>query len=211
MSADTSHSAGADPATWLDAHGDYLFAYARSRVRSRQIAEDLVQETLLAAIQGRASFQAQSSVRTWLVGILKHKLIDHLRKAGGDAVRHADSHSQAHGEAGEEALRAWTDRQFSKGGKWVTPPKSWSAHRIDEQSLSPSELQELRSVLDECLNRLPPRACEALVMTERSSMPAEKVGKVLDASTTNIGVLLHRARTALRHCLEVHWFGRKGA
>src|SRR5438552_17591458 len=70
-----------DPSTWVDEYGDYLLRYALSFVRDKQIAEDLVQETFLAALQSRSAFGGNSSERTWLVGILKHKAIDHYRKA----------------------------------------------------------------------------------------------------------------------------------
>src|SRR5689334_5348279 len=66
---------------WLDEHGDALYAYALPRVRNADVAEDLVQETLLAAIKAHKNFAGNSAERTWLTGILKHKLIDHLRKS----------------------------------------------------------------------------------------------------------------------------------
>jgi RNA polymerase sigma-70 factor, ECF subfamily len=221
-----SSRAGVDPAGWLQEHGDYLFAYALLRVRRREVAEDLVQETLLAGMQRFDTFQARSSVRTWLVGILKHKIVDHFRKdrgiaagisagvaAGemaGSATRARHAAAEPSEQAGEDGLRDWLERQFNRRGKWIKPPQRWPRSRADLPRLTPAELEELRDVLADCLDRLPPRACEALLLSERSVMPAENVGKVLQASATNIGVLLHRARTALRQCLEVHWFGRKG-
>jgi RNA polymerase sigma-70 factor, ECF subfamily len=204
----TKAAAGPDPAAWLADHGDYLFSYAMLRVRSTEVAEDLVQETLLAALQQQDTFENRSSLRTWLVGILKHKMSDHFRRSATRETRERragpiGSHTN---KPNEEALRNWLDQQFDKRGKWRKPPARWP----DPQTSSPAELDELRAVLADCLDRLPPRACEAILLTERSSMPAEKIGKVLKASTTNVGVLLFRARTALRHCLEVRWFGRKG-
>ena len=69
-----------DPETWVDQHGDSLYRYALFRVREVQVAEDLVQETLLAALGAKDSFAERSAIRTWLFGILKHKNIDHIRK-----------------------------------------------------------------------------------------------------------------------------------
>ncbi|MHC4684776.1 MAG: sigma factor, partial [Planctomycetota bacterium] len=75
------HGQTHNPERWLEDHGDYLFRYALVRLQDREIAEDMVQETLLAALRAREKFQARSSVRTWLVGILKHKVLDHFRKS----------------------------------------------------------------------------------------------------------------------------------
>ena len=199
----------ADPAAWLEAHGDYLFSYAMSRVRMPEVAEDLVQETLLAALQRPGAFQHRASVRTWLVGILKHKLIDYFRRVQSER---AHASPAGIGEVSEESLRDWLEDQFKKRGKWAKAPKRWrgSAHR-DPQALSPSERDELHRALIDCLERLSPRAYEVILLTEQWRMPAESVSKVLNVSTTNVGVLLFRARTALRHCLEVRWFGGKGA
>jgi RNA polymerase sigma-70 factor (ECF subfamily) len=193
--ADTS----VDPVTWLDDHGDYLFGYAILRVHGREVAEDLVQETLLAGIQRVRSFQERSSVRTWLTGILKHKILDHLRKPASSMVP----------AAGMDELERWIDGQFTRRGQWKTPPANWARSRVSLAQQASHELEDLRQVVADCLERLPPRALEVLLLVERLSMPAEKVGHVLNASATNIGVLLHRARMAMRRCLEVHWFGRQ--
>ena len=74
--------AGSDPEQWLDQHGDALYAFALLRVQQPAVAEDLVQDTLLAAFSGRERFGGGAQERTWLIGILKHKIIDHLRKSG---------------------------------------------------------------------------------------------------------------------------------
>jgi RNA polymerase sigma-70 factor (ECF subfamily) len=69
-----------DPASWVDLYGDLLYRFALSRVKDPSIAEELVQETLLAALKSRANFQGRSTARTWLIAILKHKIVDHIRK-----------------------------------------------------------------------------------------------------------------------------------
>ena len=74
-----------DPGKWLDDHGDYLFKYASFRLRDDTAAEDAVQETFLAALKAYERFEGRGSERTWLVGILKHKIIDHFRKASREA------------------------------------------------------------------------------------------------------------------------------
>src|SRR5215510_12490677 len=69
-----------DPTIWLERHGDYLYRYAMLRLRDSSAAEDVVQETLLAALKSAARFAGASSERTWLVGILKHKISDWFRR-----------------------------------------------------------------------------------------------------------------------------------
>ncbi|NIR14014.1 MAG: hypothetical protein GWN86_08695, partial [Desulfobacterales bacterium] len=69
-----------DPEAWVDQYGDYLYRYAISRIHEPAVAEDLVQETLLAALQGKEGFKGRSSEKTWLTGILKYKIVDYIRK-----------------------------------------------------------------------------------------------------------------------------------
>src|SRR5688500_10622854 len=80
-----SPSQSPDPERWLDDHGDYLFKYAVFRLRDDIVAEDAVQETFLAALKAYENFEGRGSERTWLVGILKHKIIDHFRRVGREA------------------------------------------------------------------------------------------------------------------------------
>ncbi len=176
-----------DPHRWLEDHGDSLFAFALQRTRDRQLAEELVQETLLAGLRSRSSFSGTSSVRTWLVGILKHKLADHYR-------RHA---RQIATEVPGELLESL----FTKRGKWKASPLRWSRDPAAE-----AEQAELAAVLKRCLNKLPPRFANAFLLFEQQGLSTENVSKALGTSTTNTGVILYRARSALRHCLERHWF-----
>ena len=71
-----------DPVQWLDKYGDYLYRYALMRVRDSAIAEDILQETLLAALGASQNHAGLSSERTWLVGIMKHKVVDYFRRVG---------------------------------------------------------------------------------------------------------------------------------
>lgn len=183
-----------DPANWLDQHGDYLFAGAMALVGRIDVAEDLVQETLLAAILHPDRFEGRSSVRTWLASIMRHKAIDRLRRLGG--------RGQDHGT--EEALESHVDGQFSSEGKWRVAPGEWGA---DPQSIL--QRAEFRAVLAECVSRLPPRVADAFLLAEERQLGARNIADVLGVTATNVGVMLYRARTALRGCLEERWFGRK--
>lgn len=179
-----------DPQSWLVEHGDYLYGYAMSRLRNDDLAADLVQETLLAAWKGRHNFKGDSTARTWLTGILKHKITDHIR---------AEIRSRNLAEAVENDP---TSRWFGADGAWQEAPRTWSDN--------PEQLcrdDEFRAVLQECMERLPEKQRLVFEMREFSGDETETICKALEVSTTNLHVLLHRARLALRGCLEKNWFG----
>lgn len=178
-----------NPESWLDDHGDALFGYARARVRDPHTAEELVQETLLTAIDKRDDFAGRSAVRTWLIGILKHKILQHYR---------VQSREQP---IADELPSSVLDDQFKKNGYWKQWPQKWRGDPIPL-----AESQEFRRVLERCLSRLPARLREAFLLAEQHDHSAQDLGKILDATATNVYVMLHRARTALRRCLEENWF-----
>ncbi len=181
------------PASWLDAHGDALYRYALVRVRNASAAEDLVQETLLAALTARERFAGQSSVRTWLIAILKNKLIDYLRRRAREAP------------PAEEPDDELIDAMFEDdpGQHWRSAPSVWT---------NPSgalEQTQFWQVFSDCLAQLPPRQAEVFGLTELDGLSGEEACKVLGLSASNLWVLMHRARLRLRQCLETRWFGRK--
>jgi RNA polymerase sigma-70 factor, ECF subfamily len=179
-----------DPALWVDEYGDYLYRYALQRTRSTQLAEDMVQETFLAALKSKDRFSGKSSVKTWLIGILKHKIIDHIRKNSKEqTVSELSSDDQA------------IDDLFDKGGHWKKPPSDWNA--------DPSELLErgeFWQVFEDCVGRLPSQQADAFTMREIEDTKTEEICKVLSITPTNLWVSLHRARARLRKCLEENWF-----
>jgi RNA polymerase sigma-70 factor (ECF subfamily) len=184
--------AALNPETWLDEHGDVLFGYAMSRVRDAHTAEELVQETLVAAIAGRDAFAGRSAVQTWLVGILRHKILQHFR-------RKDPRFTELEGTLGAET----TEAQFNKMGKWRTSPEPWGG-----DPAAVPETEEFRAVLQHCLGRLPARVAEAFLMAEQNQISGENLSKILQTTATNVYVMLHRARAALRQCLERNWFGK---
>lgn len=189
-----------DPSDWVDTHGDYLYRYALVRVRDTAVAEDLVQETLLAALQSRHAYAGRSAERTWLTGILKHKLVDHFRRAS----RQVHS-SQPEGEEFEH------DELFRSEGQWkdhfdpTRAPVDWCA--------GPEELAEqgeFWEVFGKCIAPLPPRVGSAFTLREMEGLSSEEICEALGITVNNLWVMLHRARMHLRRCLELNWFAAKG-
>src|SRR5437773_9102249 len=190
-----------DPARWLDEHGDYLFRYAIFRLRDAAAAEDAVQETLLAAMQARERFNGRSSERTWLVGILKHKIIDHYRKVG-----------RAHEISFEvDGSRDQFD-PFEKSGEWAGhwrsefAPTNW---QVD--AAAALDRIEFWETLNRCLAALPAKTATAFVMREIDGFSSEEICNVLALSRDNLWVMLHRARLKLRDSLDAEFFRGHGS
>jgi RNA polymerase sigma-70 factor (TIGR02943 family) len=182
-----------DPATWVDAHGDYLYRFALLRVRDRDAAEELVQDVFLVALTARHSFRGKCSERSWLTAILKRKAIDWLRK---EVRRRATREPQPD---------QWMDAQFTRSGKWKAKPDEWSA---DDPGLSLT-CNDFRDALAGCLDRLPTRLRQAFVLRHVDERVVEEVCKAVGASESNLWVMLHRARLRLWRCLSVNWFGNE--
>lgn len=180
------------PKDWLARHGDALYRYAYFRLRDATQAEDLVQETLLAALQARDGFGGRATERTWLIGILKNKLVDYLRKGARE-----QPFSELIGNDDE------INALFDSGGHWKTPPSDWG---------NPSnalEQKQFWKVFADCFAALSSRHAQIFAMCEFDGLDSTEVCKVFDITATNVWVILHRARLRLRQCLESHWFGRE--
>jgi RNA polymerase sigma-70 factor (ECF subfamily) len=181
-----------DPAAWLDEHGDALFSYAMMRLRSEAAAEDLVQETLLAGWQAFAQFSGQSTIKTWLIGIMKHKLVDYFRKQ-----RFSDTSLDEF--ADQDELFA---QQFDESGHWRTKLTEW---------LTPDKAlanEQFWQVFYWCLARLPDNMADIFVLRMLEGLSSEECCQALNIATTNqLCVALSRSRMKLRHCLTANWFG----
>ena len=187
---DGSPGVRSDPATWVDTHGAALLAYALPRVRDQQTAEDLVQETFLAALQA-GNFRGDAQERTWLVAILRNKICDHFRRL-------ARERTQPVGEDNDPVA----DGQFTKYLEaWSKEPSKWI---VDDETLIAN--REFWDVFHECLRGLPSRQAAAFVLRMMEDVDAERVCQDLEITPTNLWVMLHRARCRLRTCLEEHWF-----
>ncbi len=181
-----------DPALWVDEHGDVLYRYALARVRKPEVAQDLVQETLLAAMRARDRFAGQSSVRSWLCGILKHKLCDYYRKLGRET-----SFTDL------EFLADECEEKFVREGFWVhmTGPKEW---RPDPDEVMHRD--DFWQTMRDCLAKLPERIATVFMMREMDEVESKEICAILAISENNLWVMLHRARMGLRECLALNWF-----
>lgn len=181
-----------EPATWVDEHGDCLYRYALARVRKPELAQDLVQETFLSAIRSREKFAGQSSIRSWLCGILKHKICDHYRKLGRET-----SFTDL------EFLNDECEEKFVPEGYWVhiNGPKEWKPE-ADEVMHRDEFWQTMR----DCLSKLPERVANVFMLREMEEVESKEICKMLSISDSNLWVMLHRARMALRECLANNWF-----
>ena len=183
--------ATASPETWLQEYGDMLYRYALIRVRSEHTAEDLVQETLLSGIQSFSKFNGKSAVSTWLVSILKFKIIDLYRKTSRESPL-ADLVES------EEQLMAL---QFNDRGHWQVDLVDWVS---PDKSLAD---QQFWKVFHQCLERLPENKANLFVLSVLEGLSSEDCCKVLGLNSTNqLWVNLSRIRMKLRQCLEVYWF-----
>lgn len=181
--------------TWVDDYGDYLYRFALPRVQDPSVAEDLVQETFLAAIRSINRFEGRAAPRTWLTSILKHKIVDHLRKV----IR----------ERPVEPLPDQTDdidSLFNARGHWKAAPGNWA-----ENPAALYEQKEFINQLRLCLDKLPERLRSAFVLRELDGMSTAEIREILDISESNTWVMLYRARMSLRTCLEANWINRPAA
>lgn len=185
---------GSSEALQLEEHRPYLLRFALVQLRDRNAAEDAVQETLLAALQSSARFAGRSSVKTWLTGILKHKIVDHLRRQLRELP--LERPEEADGDPDADVAEA----VFAPDGGWRELPRQWHA---PDRSFESSEFWK---VFDACVQVMPQRSARVFVMRELLELSTEEICKELGISTTNCWVLLHRARLALRECLDTRWF-----
>ncbi len=187
-----------DPDRWLSEYGSYLFRFAMSRVSKEAVAEDLVQDTLLAAMKAKDRFAGRSSEKTWLTGILKNKIVDHYRKSGRELFL---EDLQATGDQ--------ADMFRETNGHWLvsdqSSPREWS----DEQARH-MDREEFWTQFRKCADRLPDTTRQVFYMRELEGVSGPDICKKLGISSQNFWVIMHRARGSLRKCLEANWFAPQG-
>lgn len=178
-----------DPTKWVDEHGDALLRFAVTRVGQREVAEDLVQDALLAAWRARESFDGRASLRTWLIGILRRKIVDSHRQAGRQRATASGSDLDM-----ESA-------PFDQRGKWIGPSRKWTLPA--DQAV---ERSEFWSVVAECIAGLPVHLAQVFELREVGGTSTSEICGVVGITPKNLSVRLHRARLLLRECLDRKWF-----
>lgn len=180
----------------IESHRPYLLRYARAQLRDGQLAEEAVQEALLAALESIGSFGGKSSLRTWLTSILRFKVIDLQRRAVAERV-----HVEFDDGVGADD-EAWLDELFDATGHWRQAPQAWSD---PEAAL---EQRRFWEVFERCLDRLPPMGARVFFKREIVGEDTQAICKGEGITASNCWVILHRSRLALRACLEKNWFGK---
>lgn len=184
MSAPTAES---DPTTWVEQHGDCLFAYAMSKIRNREVAEEVVQETFLAALRHQDQYRGAGEHGAWLMGILKRKVIDHFRSASKQPMALEEDDSVV-------------SSFFDGTGHWTTEAAKTSALRLDS-----IEREEFREIFSKCIERLPSLQSMVFLMKEVEEKDGEEVCKLAGITSSNLWVLMHRARLRLAECIKTRW------
>ena len=178
-----------EPDKWVSRYADYLYNYAVTRVDSQETAKDLVQETFLSGVRGMDGFRGQAAERTWLVSILKRKIIDHYRKINS--------------AKGQKEVKVNFHEQGESKGDWIEErvPQSWGNDADQE-----IENTELKEALDKCIQNLPEKYRIVFMLKTVRNFETEDICNELGITPSNLWVIIHRARTQLRKCMEENWF-----
>jgi RNA polymerase sigma-70 factor (ECF subfamily) len=180
----------------IASHRGYLLRYAYARLRDRCAAEDAVQDTLLGAIEGASRYAGRSSVRTWLTGILKHKIVDQMRRQFHE---HLPLPIDGEGDEGESAA---ADPWYSVEGRARQLAANWG------DPVSAFESKAFAEVLGRCTQSMPANTARAFILRELMSKSTREICMDLNISEANCWTMLHRARSALRARITVEWFGK---
>ncbi|MFL1011780.1 sigma-70 family RNA polymerase sigma factor [Flavisericum labens] len=178
-----------NPNKWIDLYSDYLFNYTISRVSDRVIAQDLVQDTFLAGLKSMKNFKGEASERTWLISILKRKIIDYYRKINS--------------KKGKAEVRVNYNSSSENEGDWLEERVSDPFDKTAQDTL---ENEELGDAIYKCLEKLPQKQAEVFKMKTILGHETEVICNELEITPSNLWVIIHRARTALADCLKENWF-----
>ncbi|WP_158899945.1 sigma-70 family RNA polymerase sigma factor [Burkholderia sp. L27(2015)] len=175
-----------------------LVKFARIQLRQDASVEDVVQETLVALLEHPERFAGQSSLKTYAIGILKHKIVDVLRRGKREVALHGQD--DAEGDS-TSADMAEFDAMFDETGHFREAPRSWGDPNATY------EQKQFFEILELCIERLPAKVAQIFMMREWLGLETEEICKELGVTSTNAWVMLYRARMRLRECLQLNWFG----
>ncbi len=178
-----------NPDTWVDLYADYLFNFAVARVSDAEIAKDLVQETFFAGLKSAKNYKGDASERTWLIAILKRKVIDHYRKINSKKGKAEVRMSYS---SGSDAQGDWLEEQ-------VADPFSTLENSVIEN-------EELGMAIQSCISKLPKKQAKVFTMKTIQGISTEDICNELGINPSNLWVMIHRSRTALMGCLNENWF-----
>lgn len=177
-----------DPNKWIDLYSDYLFNYTISRVNDREIAKDLIQDTFIAGLKSMKNFKGDASERTWLISILKRKIIDHYRKSNS--------------KKGQAEVRVNYSSDENEGD-WL---EERVADPFDKTAEDELENSELGDAIYSCLDKLPEKQAQVFKMKTILNYETEAICNELNITASNLWVIIHRARVAMAECIQKHWF-----
>ena len=180
-----------DPSQWVEAYGDRLYSYAYARLSSKELAEDMVQETFLAALHSKDNFKGESKEKTWLFSILKRKIIDHYRRRV--KVQETLDHTEV----------SPFIQEGERKGQWkkTRVPKDWDKHFVAE-----TQTEEFHRILEICLSLIPEKWSSVFRWKTMEESSTSHICKEMGISSSNFWVIMHRARMRLRECFEKKWF-----
>jgi RNA polymerase sigma-70 factor (ECF subfamily) len=177
-----------EPEKWIDRYSDYLFNYTISRVSDREMAKDLVQDTFVASLKSMKNFKGDASERTWLISILKRKIIDHYRRINS--------------KKGKAEVRMDFNTDDDEGN-WLEERVADPFDKTAEDALVNDELGE---AIYSCLDKLPIKQAEVFKMKTIQGLDTETICNELNITPSNLWVIIHRARTAMAECMQKNWF-----
>lgn len=177
-----------NPDLWVDKYSDYLYNYTIVRVNDHEITQDLISETFLAGLKSKDNFKGKASERTWLISILKRKIIDHYRKINSNK--------------GKAEIRvAYNDGEGD--GDWLEERVRDPFDRTAEDTM---ENEELGMAIFRCLDRLPDKQAAIFRMKTIEGIDTETICNEFEITPSNLWVIIHRARKSMVDCLEKSWF-----
>ena len=177
-----------NPNLWVDKYSDYLFNYTISRVNDREMAQDLVSETFLAGLKAMNNFKGDAAERTWLISILKRKIIDHYRRVNSKKGK-AEVHINY--------------KDTESEGDWLEERVADPFDRTAEDHI---ENNELGLAILKCLEKLPEKQRNIFKLKTIDNFDTETICNEFDITPSNFWVIIHRARTAMTKCMKKDWF-----
>lgn len=178
-----------NPDTWVDAYADYLFNFAVARVSDAEIAKDLVQETFFAGLKSAKNYKGDAAERTWLIAILKRKVIDHYRKINSNK--------------GKAEVRMSYSSSSDSEGDWLEERVADPFSTLENSVI---ENEELGLAIQGCISKLPKKQGQVFKMKTIQGVSTEDICNELGINPSNLWVMIHRARTALMSCLNDNWY-----